>query len=83
VKLGNITALLKNIDPALKAVGTVSGRNDSTNTDLVQKVTEANVRLTAESLLKRSKIIKTMVETGELKIASAVHDVGNGKVTWL
>lgn len=83
VKLGNITALLKNIDPALKAVGTVSGRNDSTNLDLVHKVTEANVRLTAESLVKRSKIIKTMVDTGELKIAGAVHDVGTGKVTWL
>ena len=83
VKLGNITALLKNIDPALKAVGTVPGRNDSTNIDLVHKVTEANVRLTAESLVKRSKIIKTMVDTGELKIAGAVHDVGTGKVTWL
>jgi carbonic anhydrase len=83
VKLGNITALLKNIEPALKAVGTVSGRNDSANLDLVRKVTEANVRLTAEGLVKRSKILKTLVDAGEIKIAGAVHDVGTGKVAWL
>lgn len=83
VKLGNITALLKNLDPALKAAGKVSGRNDSTNLELVQRVTVANVRLTAEGIVKRSKLIRTLVDTGDLKIAGAVHDVGTGKVAWL
>jgi carbonic anhydrase len=83
VKLGNITALLKNFEPALKAVGKVEGHYDSHNDELVQKVAEANVRLTAQSLLKRSKIIKELVDGGQVKVATAMHDVATGKVTWL
>lgn len=83
VKLGNITALLKNIDPALKAVGKVSGGNGSKNPELVQKVAEANVRLTAEGVVKRSKLIRALVNAGEVKVVGAMHDVATGRVTWL
>ena len=58
VKLGNITALLKNFQPALATLTKADGNRDSHNDALVQKVAEANARLTAASLLKRSPIIK-------------------------
>jgi carbonic anhydrase len=50
---------------------------------LVQKVAEANARLTAASLTKRSAIIKELVDAKQLKIAAAMHDITTGKVTWL
>ena len=46
-------------------------------------VAEASARLTAESLTKRSPIIKQLVEARQLRIAAAMHDITTGKVTWL
>jgi carbonic anhydrase len=83
VKLGNITALLKNFQPALATLSKADGQRDSHNDPLVQKVAEANVRLTAASLTKRSPIIKGLVDAGQLKIAAAMHDIKTGKVSWL
>lgn len=83
VKLGNITALLKNFEPALKTLTAADGKRDSHNGPLVQKVAEANARLTAQSLPKRSKIIADAVASKQLVIAAAMHDVGTGKVSWL
>lgn len=83
VRLGNITAMLRNFDPALKAVGKVEGHYDSHNVELVQKVAEANVRLTMRGLVARSRVMKALVDAGQLKIAGAMHDVASGKVTWL
>lgn len=83
VKLGNITALLKNFQPALAALKKEDGHRDSHNYPLVQKVAEANARLTAESITKRSPIIKSMVDAKQVKIAAAMHDITTGKVTWL
>ena len=83
VKLGNITELLKNFQPAIATLSEADGHRDSHNYPLVQKVAEANARLTAASLLVRSPIIKALVESGELTIAAAMHDIATGKVTWL
>jgi len=83
VKLGNITALLKNFQPALATLNKADGHRDSHNSPLVQKVAEANARLTAASLTKRSPIIKALVDAKQLKIAAAMHDIATGKVTWL
>ncbi len=49
----------------------------------MQKVAEANARLTVASLLKRSTVIKGLVDAKQLKIAAAMHDITTGKVTWL
>jgi carbonic anhydrase len=83
VRAGNITALLRNFRPALATLTRADGRRNSHNYPLVQKVAEANVRLTAASLPKRSPIIKALVDAGQLKIAAAMHDITTGSVTWL
>lgn len=84
VKLGNnIAALLKNFQPALATLTKADGHRDSHNYPLVQKVAEASARLTAESLTKRSPIIKALVDAKQLKIAAAMHDITTGKVSWL
>jgi carbonic anhydrase len=83
VKLGNITALLKNFQPAIATLTKADGRRDSRNDALVQKVAEASARLTAASLTRRSPVIKELVEARQLRIAAAMHDITTGKVTWL
>jgi carbonic anhydrase len=83
VKLGNITALLRNFQPALATLKKADGHRDSHNDALVQKVAEENARLTAASLPRRSPIIKALVDAKQLKIAAAMHDITTGKVTWL
>jgi carbonic anhydrase len=83
VKLGNITALLRNFQPALATLNKTDGKRDSHNEPLVQKVAEANARLTAADLTKRSPIIKALVDAKQLRIAAAMHDVTTGKVSWL
>lgn len=83
VQLGNLTTLLKAFEPALKTITPADGPRDSHNYSLVQKVAEANVRLTAASLTKRSKVLKELVDAGQLKIAMGMEDIGSGKVTWL
>jgi carbonic anhydrase len=83
VKLGNLTAMLRNFEPALATLTKADGKRDSKNDLLVQKVADANARLTAASLLKRSAILKQMVADNQLKIVSAMHDLKTGQVTWL
>jgi carbonic anhydrase len=83
VKLGNITALLTHFKPALATLTKADGHRDSHNDTLVQKVAEANARLTAASLTKRSPIIKTLVDARQLTIVAAMHDITTGKVSWL
>src|SRR3954468_7678171 len=83
VKLGNITALLKNFNPAVATLTKADGKRDSHNDAQVQKVAEANARLTAASLTKRSPTIKAQVDAREVKIVAAMHDITTGKVSWL
>ena len=83
VKLGNITALLANFEPALKTLTKADGPRNSHNEALVQKVAEANARLTAASLTRRSAILKDLVATRQLRIAAAMLDVTSGRVSWL
>jgi carbonic anhydrase len=82
VKAGNITAMLKNFQPALATLNKADGKRDSKNDALVQKVADENAKLTAASLTKRSAILKSLVDAKQLKIVSAMHDLKTGKVAW-
>lgn len=83
VELGNITAMLKNFDPALARLTPEDGERSSANEALVQKVADENARLTAASLTARSEILARMVDEGQLVIASAMHDITTGRISWL
>ena len=82
VKLGNITAMLNNIRPAVEA-NKCTGECSSKNHDYVQKVAETNARMAAENMIKRSPVIKELVDAKQVRIAAAMHDITTGKVTLL
>ena len=81
VELGNITALLSNLMPAVVSVEE-SGDRSSANADFVHKVVDSNVSLTVEDMRKQSPLLKEMESNGEIMIVGAVYDVATGKVTF-
>jgi carbonic anhydrase len=82
VKLGNLTAMLAKIRPAVAATR-FEGDRTTKNHAFVQAVAETNARLTAQKLTRDSKVIRELVEAKQLRIAAAMHDISTGKVTFL
>lgn len=83
VKLGNLTAALANIRPAVLETTGIEGERNSKNKPFVQGVADRNARDAAAMLTSRSSVMAALAEGGHLKIASAMHDVSTGTVSWL
>jgi carbonic anhydrase len=83
VQLGNLTAALENIRPAVSEVTDAGGSRDSKNKTFVQRVSERNVVDAASQLTTRSKIMAGLASERKLLIVGAVHDVRSGVVSWL
>lgn len=84
VKLGNITALLSKIQPAVaQAKSTFKGETTSKNELFVGSVCVDNVKMTVLEIKKRSPILKEMDDKGEIKIVGAVYNIKTGKVDFL
>ena len=81
VEMGNLTHTLGNRAPALYSVEP-EGERSSQNKDFVHAVTEENVRLTVQNILDRSPTIRGQVESGEVMVIGALHDVSTGTVTF-
>lgn len=83
VEMGNLTATLSNIWPAVEATQSVPGERSAKNAAFVQAVAETNARLAARMLLERSPIMSRLEDEGALKVVAAMHDVGTGRVVAL
>ena len=81
VVMGNLTAMLKNIQPAVQSVS-YSGDRSSKNDQFVEMVAEANVRRTVQDILRRSPVLKEMVDRGEVRVVGAMLDVKTGLVNF-
>ena len=81
VVLGNLTAMLGKIKPAVSDVS-LSGDRSSKNDAFVQMVAEANVKRTVNDIKVKSPVLKAMADAGEIKIVGAMLDVKTGVVTW-
>mgnify|MGYP000524013422 CR=1 FL=1 len=82
VKLGNITAMLSNIRPAVEGVK-YAGQRSSQNSEFVHMVAEANVRNTIETIRKQSPILKELEDQGLIQITGALYDMDSGVVDFL
>lgn len=83
-EMGNLTALLAKIKPAVEAVKghEEKGRN-SKNIEFVNDVVEANVRQTVSDIRERSKVLADLEKSGDIMIVGAVYDLHTGGVTLL
>ena len=82
VEMGNLTAMLEKIKPAVQAVATPKdvGLRTSNNLEFVNMVAEKNVYLTIDRIMSESPILAEMQEKGEVLIAGAMYDIHSGEV---
>ncbi|GHN00819.1 carbonic anhydrase [Cytophagales bacterium WSM2-2] len=82
MEMGNLTALLTKIRPAVDDEITTLENRNSSNTQFVENVTTINVRRTVKSIIERSTILKEMLEKGQIGIIGGAHDISTGTVTF-
>lgn len=84
-ELGNLTALVNKIQPAVKSVDLPAEpeKRTSANLQFVDRVAEKNVELTIEEIRKQSPVLKDMEAAGEIVIKGAMYDISTGEVRFL
>ncbi len=80
VEMGNLTALLSKIQPAVYDEKTVLENRNSSNDEFVEKVSTINIKRTVHGIMERSPILKEMIEKGEIGIAGGTHNIATGEV---
>lgn len=80
VELGNITALLNKIQPAVR---TVEKPGQKMTDEEIEEVGVNNVKLSIEQIRQQSPVLKELEDLGEIEIVGAVYNVDDGKVTFL
>ena len=80
VEMGNLTALLSKIQPAVYNENTETKNRNSSNSEFVEKVATINVKRTLHAIMERSPILKEMVEIGAIGIVGGKHDIATGVV---
>ncbi len=80
VKMGNLSALLTKVKPAMSAeVSTKENRNGN-NPAFVASVARLNVELTLNQIPEQSPIIADLIAKGKVALIGAMYDVENGIV---
>jgi carbonic anhydrase len=82
VELGNLTALLSKIRPAVEATR-YTGERSSKNYAFVDAVARENVVMTIASVRQRSPVLRDLESAGSIKIAGAMYDLETGVVEFL
>ncbi|MRX41594.1 carbonic anhydrase [Flavobacterium sp. LC2016-23] len=82
VEMGNLTALLTKIRPAVDDETETKENRNSGNAAFVENVSAINVKRTVKSIMERSPILKEMIENGEIGIVGGSHDIATGEVTF-
>ena len=83
-RLGNLTALINKIEPAVDAVDepTDESLRNSKNIDFVNTVALKNVEMSIDNIRKSSAVLKEMEDNGEIQIIGGMYDINDGKVTF-
>lgn len=82
VELGNLTALLEHIEPAVEGVeGFEDDQRNSKNSAFVEAVVHKNVELVIADIRERSEVLTEMESKGQIKIVGAVYSLQDGSVS--
>lgn len=82
VEMGNLTALLTKIRPAVDDETTTTENRNSGNGEFVEKVATINVKRTVKSIMEGSPILKELIENRQIGIVGGTHDITTGEVTF-
>ena len=84
VQLGNLTAMLSKLKPAVGAVQEPSNpdQRNSKNIEFVDAVSKKNVELAIDRIHAESPILSEMEKKREIMIVGGMYDVNTGAVTF-
>ena len=82
VEMGNLTALLTKIRPAVDGETMTKENRNSNNSIFVENVATINVKQTVKSITESSPILKEIIESGQIGIVGGTHDITTGEVTF-
>lgn len=82
IEMGNLTALLSKIQPAVYDEKSVAENRNSGNSEFVEKVAAINVKRTVTAIIERSPILKEMIQNGEIGIIGGMHNLADGEVVF-
>jgi len=80
IQLGNLTALLDKIKPAIDAEHITDSNRNADNPVFVNNVAMLNVRLVIEQIAERSPVLAEMIIRNEIALVSGMYDVETGYV---
>ncbi len=83
VELGNLSGLLRKVDPAINRETITVQNRTSKNDDFVYNVTQLNVMETMKFIENSSEIIKKLVEEGQIKIVGGMYDLDSRRVDFI
>jgi len=83
-RLGNLSALIQKIEPAVAAVVSPEEADlrTSANLDFVNAVAKKNVEMTIDNIRNQSEVLKELEDMGDIKITGAMYDIATGAVTF-
>ena len=80
VEMGNLTALLSKLQPAVNYESATTQNRNSSNPEFVENVAAINVHRTVHEIMDRSEILREMINKGEIGIGGAMYNVESGAV---
>lgn len=83
VQLGNITALVSKIQPAVAASDNFVGEKSSKNDSYLEVVAKNNILHTIEMIKENSPLLKEQAAKGEITIVGAYYNLKTGEVSFL
>ncbi len=83
-RLGNLTALINKIEPAVEATESPEpeAERNSSNLEFVDAVAKTNVEMTLDNIRQQSEVLKEMEDLGAIKIVGAMYDISTGAVSF-
>jgi carbonic anhydrase len=82
VQLGNLTALLAKIRPAVEATQ-YKGERSAKNYEFVDAVARKNVSLTVANVREKSSVLRDLESSGDIKIVGSMYNLDTGVVEFL
>jgi len=83
VKIGNLTALLAKIRPAVEATHYTAGERSAKNYGFVDAVARKNVSLTIANIREKSPVLRDLESGGSIKIAGSMYNLETGMVEFI
>jgi len=84
-ELGNLTAMLSKITPAVDAVAEPADQSErnSSNLTFVNAVAQKNVEMTIERIKNESPVLNEMLQSGDIEIKGGMYDIHTGRISLL